>query len=123
MIKVCKRCGNGFSITKNRAETARFCSRKCRKQYGWNKDRIDATLKDIYRCEWCERDFENWKTRPNRFCSAQCRSEYAASVAPGAKPKPESYVELNCQTCGEKYSVHKTFIENGRTLGSVQRDA
>jgi len=110
----CSNCNVEFYVKKSREKTAKFCSAKCRKEYGWNKDRIDESLKDTYVCEWCNKEFVNWKTRQNRFCSAQCRSEYAASVSPGPPTKPESYITLICDICGKEYTVHKCMTQNGR---------
>lgn len=62
-------------------------------------------------CEWCNKSFETWQCRPGRFCSRKCAGQYGGSVSPGHPTSPDSYVTLNCEMCGNSYTVHKVFVE------------
>lgn len=107
----CAHCGEPVYVRPHHEQWDRhFCSKKCRLADGWTVG--DPSKRDIFTCEWCGGEFESWVYRPNRFCSNQCRSEFAARQPKPNARKPESYVTLECEICGDDFTVHNCLIED-----------
>lgn len=109
----CTRCGK--ETYKPRAQLKKnwensFCSRECRQEWGWSPK--DPEKRSLFVCEWCEQEFEEWTYRNPRFCSSQCVNVYAARLPKPSTRRPENFVKLACEECGEKFRVHKCIIEN-----------
>lgn len=104
---ICEWCDDKFSVTKDREDSARFCSLKCRGEWqsehirGENHHRYSRTTKD---CEWCGESYEAQQYRADdaRFCSLHCWAHFYGdknggshrSVDPISKPCDHCGVEL-----------------------------
>lgn len=106
----CEICSKSFYDYLN---SRRFCSKECRLKSGWTEP--DPDKRDIFTCEWCGKEFENWVYRQNRFCSKRCAAEYGGSV--GGRPKnPEIHITLECDYCGKPYetTTHQVRLRGSR---------
>lgn len=64
-------------------------------------------------CEWCNKSFQTWPSRPGRFCSSQCRSEFAArQPKPHSKRKPRNQITWNCKQCGKQVTCFASRVRD-----------
>lgn len=102
----CAHCGKMFVST---SPNTKCCSMVCAAK---NRPQRQRTRVAIYTCEWCKQEFEGWMSRPNRFCSRLCAGRFGARQPKPTARRPENFVTLTCETCGNPYTVHKIFTES-----------
>jgi hypothetical protein len=103
--KICEGCGNTFRVTKDRAETAKFCSMKCK---GVGKKRSAP-------CIVCGTEFERYTSSQHRmkYCSKACYLK-GVSVPPKKKVERPTYVK-QCVICGQSFQVNKFRLDIAKT--------
>ena len=133
VIKVCEVCGSPFTVKPYRAETARFCSDRCRLVGLWQQLRGRKYSGEWCTCRQCGARFwvqrhtlERVDRRQGRFCSKVCMDK-SREALPGEdgetgrhwtaryKRWREAVVERDrglCSACGDvvaKPHVHHKF--------------
>lgn len=88
---ICKNCGKEYEarVAKNNC----YCSKKCKNE--WRaKEKLFDENRVIKNCEWCGKEFSDWKYGHKRFCSSSCAkySQWSKMKAKGyyydGKPRP-----------------------------------
>jgi hypothetical protein len=68
MKHICEQCGQEFQAPQSQG--ARFCDRDC----------YDKFRRGVYKCDFCGKTFERFKSRAKRykhnFCSPECHQKY-----------------------------------------------
>jgi len=88
---ICARCGGSFHVPPVRAETAKYCSARCK------YDDREAATKVIHVCPQCGKEFLGWKAQARKYCSYEC-SDLARSKK----------VKRLCVYCGESFEVKQS---------------
>lgn len=107
---VCEVCGKSFYAPKWRWDTARFCSRVCKKigmkgESRSTKGTIRSERSSIY-CLYCGKEItiSAWQKGRKKFCSTACSNRYYRKDQPANNRKDP--IERNCEICGKKiYSI------------------
>jgi len=91
----CQTCGKLFKVKPYRADTAKYCSHKCRQK--------QVEIK----CEYCGKKFQLVANRAEKakFCSPEC---FQKSGGPRDKK-----VTSTCQTCGKIFKIKPSVLEKG----------
>ena len=63
--KICKICGEEYSVWVGRKDTSNYCSRNC-----WSK----RNPKILNQCLFCGKDFWDWKGNNRIYCNKKCYS-------------------------------------------------
>jgi hypothetical protein len=85
----CDNCGNEFTA---KISKQRFCSSLCKKRfYGKN-----ATIKEIYLCKHCGKQFTPKAKDRTTYCSREC-------AFTNKKAKPEVRQKIVCAICGKEF--------------------
>ncbi len=92
--KVCLMCNEEFLVKPYRADTAIWCSTKCR--YTYSDKRVE--------CHVCGTEFvrKNWETRgygrtkDNLYCSRECFESRSPKVS------------VNCSGCGKSFEIYQS---------------
>lgn len=97
----CKACGNGFSVTPCRGQTAKFCSKMCA-----SSGSVKAACSD---CGKAVSKFPSYlsKGQTNLFCNQKCWNNWRRKQ-PG-KPNSDGYVTRNFG--GKHTKEHRTVME------------
>jgi len=92
--KICEACGDTFSVPPGRADTAKYCSKKC--LHG---------PKPIVECAWCSDEFSvdshRAEVSERHFCSHDCHAKWMSqNWSGGNSPLWKGRVEEECANCG-----------------------
>lgn len=104
--KVCESCGAKFNVPPRRAESVRFCSRKCKTAAG----------REALNCATCGTLFERVVSASQgkaAYCSTGC---YHAGLKGKPKATPEARPRYfkTCETCKTEFRVTKTRADTAR---------
>lgn len=103
---VCEYCGDEFVRSPGSNDAHRYCSRRCA---AFAHPKIG---KKQCVCEWCNKSFETYPSRPGRFCSRKCSSEYGSKLPRGHVFKPErgGKIYWTCKQCGKEMRTFKSRV-------------
>jgi len=88
---ICLNCSKKFYVKNYRKDDAKYCSRKCRKDYFYKHKRInkcDYCLKEFIKLHNCHREY--------KFCSNKCCGKYSSI---------KSKVENICECCNKVFLI------------------
>ena len=104
MLKHCVQCGKEFNIIPARANTARFCSRTCRR--GENSPTWKGGGGEKI-CAWCGKEFAGRRPSDNRrFCSIKCNALWRSENVRGESHSLwKERIKLYCEICGKGFEI------------------
>ncbi len=114
----CKNCFQKFSVSKNRAESAKFCSRQCAFQYKVNNTEKERVSRE---CKVCKIQFEVVpsvvKKGAGRFCSRACYAQWLSQNQVGENHPmwAGGGIEKICETCSKSFFVKKAVDKKGHS--------
>lgn len=105
----CEYCGKTIykTLSQYNKRKHHFCSNKCQSLL-----KREQTF-EYRKCEICGSTFYVSKKSTQRFCSTQCQSKWQRGNFGFKNPKFQGGY-LKCDSCGKRYLVGKSVLENGK---------
>ena len=97
VIKICKNCGQQFTVWKSLEDVQQFCSKDCMNEY-----RRNHSVNKIKICPICKKEFK--QKHPNqKYCSVECRNI-----------SMRSRITCTCEYCGKEFDRKKSEVEKNK---------
>lgn len=109
ILKICEKCGTGFSIPNRRSDQVKFCSRACKTASGW------VALV----CARCGAAFKRKKSDTSRsryktfYCSTRCTAASRLGSKYAVDPNAPRYYRT-CEVCAVQFQVTMTRKDTAR---------